>query len=544
MRDMLAGDGGAARMRERIVGVATYALATALAVAVAETSAADEPAPPKRPNVVLITADTLRADHLSAYGYTGITTPTIDRIASISVRFDRAMTPFPRTTPALGSLMTGLSPQHHGSREVGDPIANGTMLAEILGKHGYATFGVSANWMAGQKQGFDRGFDAFVSLKHHKTDDRGGLVTERLLRMAKLAKPEQPLFAWAHYMDPHFPYHPPKSRDTPEIGLCTSMTRAISKKELSLGVVQGNGLDFGTKTVADCTRFYDAEIAYMDWQIGKLLKGLQELGRLSNVVMVFTADHGEALGEGGLYYEHGTTLQDAVMRVPLLITAPGVEPAVDSELIGLEDLLPTILAVAGIPAEPDSALDGRDQSARLRRGSQPAPAPGRLLFAESGTAMLIGAAVATFEGHQEGRRCIHGPRFSLCRFPDKKPGLYERATDLTLEKDVSAEHPEDFAVLQAALERWPVRDARRRSVRDTRFKLVETPRIEGGYRRALYDLSADPVQTRDVTGEHPEAAARLGAAMDEWTEALPEARAADEPDTEQLELLRALGYVD
>ncbi len=140
-----------------------------------------------RPNILLITADTLRPDHLGAYGYERARTPAIDSIAEISVRFTQAATPFPRTTPALASLMTGLWPQHHGSREVSDPFTEGTTLAQVLRRSGYATFGVSANWVASRKQNMHSGFEGFISMKHMKTDDRARFVTDRALKISRLA---------------------------------------------------------------------------------------------------------------------------------------------------------------------------------------------------------------------------------------------------------------------------------------------------------------------------------------------------------------------
>jgi arylsulfatase len=499
---------------------------------------------PKPPNVILITGDTLRADHLGAYGNKRAVTPAIDRIAKMSVRFTNASTPFPRTTPALASLMTGLWPQHHGSREVSDPFTDGTTLAQVFLKNGYATFGVSANWVASRKQNMQLGFHGFISMKRMKTSDRGQYVTDRALKLSRLAEKDKPLFLWAHYMDPHFPYNPPKSFGGPPGESCKKIMRRISKKKLRLSVVQGNRGGLGEKTLRHCKQLYDAEIAYMDWQIGRLLRGLESDGRLENVILVFASDHGEAFGDAGLFYEHGSTLHNAIVRVPLLITAPGVKAGVDHEVIRLQDVAPTILSLAGLPESAIPETDGVDQSWRLGTSPRPKDAKELIAVAESGSALLIGTFSQPFEGHTAARNCVHGPRYSLCTLKKKGTALYDRQEDPQLSVDVSEQQPEHLAILTAARERWTLGEARQRAAWNRRFKLVEYPRLEGGYRRALYDLETDPTETENVIAAHPEVAAQLDAELRAWSASIPSNAPPPERDEEQLEMLRALGYVD
>ncbi len=275
------------------------------------------------------------------------------------------------------------------------------------------------------------------------------------------AKPEEPLFLWVHYTDPHFPYHPPKSQNTPTGERCKQIMRAITAKNFRLAVVQGNHQGLGEASLEDCTGLYDAEIAYMDWQIGRLLKGLESAGRLENVIIVFTADHGEAFGEAGLFYEHGTTLHDAVLKVPLLITAPGVKGGLDDEAIRLEDLMPTILALADLGSQAPET-DGVDQSRRLRgrKGLFGRPIFGRpepvIALAESGSALLIGASAQPFEGLRTDKNCVHGPRFSLCTLPGAGTRLCDRMEDPKFSVDVSEAHPRELAILRphASAGRW------------------------------------------------------------------------------------------
>jgi len=153
--------------------------------------------------------------------------------------------------------MTGLWPQHHGSREVADPFTDGTTLAEVLRKNGYANVGVSANWVASRKQNMQQGFHAFISMKRVKTDDRARFVTDRALELSRLTEKEKPLFLWVHYMDPHFPYNPPKSyRRTPPGKTCKQIMRAISDKKLRLGPVQGNREGIAERILEECSRRY------------------------------------------------------------------------------------------------------------------------------------------------------------------------------------------------------------------------------------------------------------------------------------------------
>jgi hypothetical protein len=345
-------------------------------------------------------------------------------------------------------------------------------------------------------------------------------------------------------MDPHFPYNPPKSFGGPPGTSCRKLMRKISKKKLRLSVVQGNRGGIGERILPDCTQLYDAEIAYMDSQIGRLLRGLESDGRLENVILVFAADHGEAFGEAGLFYEHGSTVHDAIMKVPLLITAPGVKAGVDHEIIRLEDLAPTILSLAGLPRSQLPATDGVDQSWRLGLSPRPKDAQELVALAESGSALLIGAFSQPFEGHSADRNCVHGPRYSLCTLPKKGTALYDRQQDPKLSVDVSEQQPEHLAILRAARERWGLGEARQRAAWNRRYKLVEYPRLEGGYRRALYDRVADPAESANLIDAHPEVAARLDAELRAWSASIPSHAPPPERDAEQLEMLRALGYVD
>ncbi|HVR27890.1 MAG TPA: sulfatase [Thermoanaerobaculia bacterium] len=532
-----------------------------------------EAAPP--PSIVLLTVDTLRADRLGAYGHAGARTPVLDALASRGVRFDTAMTPFPRTTPALASLLTGRLPWHHGSREVGQPMRTMATVPSILLARGYCTLGVSVNGAAGPAQNLDLGFERFLdyqSFTDHTargvTDATIALVDEVLgmtptgaggaddapvgaaAEATDAGGPQRPLFAWVHYIDPHFPYAPPADwQDQPAAPTCRDL---VARTGDDLRATAHVRIDLGgeaSAALADCAALYDAEIAFTDFHLGRLLDALEARGLLAEAYVVFTSDHGENLGEDGLFYEHGPSVHDASLRVPLLVAGPGIEPGIDAGVARLEDLAPTLLALAGVPAEQWPVFDGVDLSPRLLGAGAMAggrdPDRGRTVrsaVAEGGGALLPETFTYLTSGRPGDLECVNGPRYSLCGEPGGEPRLYDHVTDPFLELDLSAELPEVRAGLDAVRRRWPPGRARERALRTERFKLVERPRPEGGWTAALYDLADDPQETRDLAAERPELTARMRAELEA---ALGDA--AESPPAEltrsEIEALRALGYV-
>ncbi|MBW1876970.1 MAG: sulfatase [Deltaproteobacteria bacterium] len=497
-------------------------------------------APTKPPDLVLITVDTLRADRIGAQGYAAARTPTVDGLAERGVLFSQATTPFPRTTPALASLHTGLWPHHHGSREVRQPVVQGKRLAQLLNERGYVSIGVTANSTAGSAVGLHQGFSHFVD-RYDLFMATAEEVTGQALALVEQVEPGQQVFLWVHYNDPHWGYDPPASwSPLPATNACSR----LRKRSLPNGLVFGNHQGLAAEALEDCSQLYDAEIAYTDSQIGWLLEGLGEAGRLDGAFVVFAADHGENLGEAGLFYEHGPSVHDASLRVPLIITGPGVaEARVDDGVARLEDVMPTLLALLDVPTADWPPMDGLDLSARLR-GDPDAPleTDGPVALAESGSALFPRQFDRLVSGRKGGRYCFHGARYSLCRGYRGKMAFFDHIADPRLHRGIE-EAPPDIAEPLAALSRtWAVEGARERTARTPTFKLVEYPLAEGGYRRALYDLRADPAESRDVSADHPEVVRRLARHLEEWTKELPGFEAPDRSE-EDLEDLRALGYI-
>lgn len=503
--------------------------------------------PPPR-DLILITVDTLRADRIGAYGHPAASTPVLDGLAARGVRFDRAFTPMPRTTPGLASLMTGLWPQHHGSREVGSAMTTDRpLLAERLQAEGFRTFGITANGAAGRGQGFARGFERLE--QPEGTDRRAAAMTESALAMIDSVAADERLLLWVHYVDPHFPYVAPGSREHPDSEGCMGLVEISHQGRFQTGRIFYNHDGIAESALDSCSVLYDAEVAYTDAAIGSLIEGLESRGRMANALVVFTADHGENLGEQGLFYQHGPSLHDASARVPLIVAPPATEPAiegtVDAELIGLSNLAPSLLRVLGVDADSDD-FDGGDQSPRFRLpGSARRASPPSTIGLESGSALVSAAFDLISSGRSGGFQCTNASRYSLCRRPDEPDRLFDHEADPLLENDLASSLPREVRRLTRLRERWPPETPRQRAVRDTRFKLVEIPRRRGGYGRVLYDLENDPTESIDVSDRHPDVMARLEPALDRWTENLPKlTEEAPERDDETLEQLRALGYID
>lgn len=515
-------------------------------------------------NIVVISVDTLRADALGITGDASATTPHIDSLAARGTWFTEAIAPIPRTTPALASFHTGLWPQHHGSRDVGDAIGEVATLAEILNERGYTTLAVSANASAGPDQGFDRGFDHFVTygdlvdrygknLYRDLTDvgpEQPGwatVVNEQVLNLVDEAPSDEPFFLWAFYFDPHFQYRPPSPwQDDVAAESCWQLYEYFEARRKLAGQVFSDVHGVASEALEDCRKLYAAEIAYTDFEIGRLLAALEERGRLRNTVVVFLADHGENFGEGGLYFEHGDNAHDAGLRVPLAFAGPGVEANKrDRGPVSLVDVTPTLLGLLGLDGLAQG-MDGIDLTSRLRPGGAPdRAARQRVVFAESATAVWNEAVEHVTTGRTWWRVCINGPPFTLCEIPKEAPGeflLYNHEEDPGLLQDIASNHPEVVEELRAAWQHWPHESARQRVARTAGFKLVEFPLLEGGYEAKLFYLPDDPAEEVNVAGEYPEVFEYLHAALARWTANLPPMpeRQAD-PELEAV--LRSLGYV-
>jgi arylsulfatase A-like enzyme/Tfp pilus assembly protein PilF len=303
-------------------------------------AAAQTPAKPSL-NVVLITIDTLRADHVGCYGYKRIKTPNIDGLAADGTRFERAFAVVPVTLPSHTSMLTGTYPMLSGMHDFsGNKLSPmQPTLASVLKQAGYQTGAVIGAAVLDSRFGLNQGFDFyydhfdFSRLDEANLDEMerpGNVVTDEALDW--LGKNSQKkFFLWMHLYDPHFPYHPPEPYSR----------------------------DYAAKP-------YDGEIAFADEQVGRLLRFLKEKGIYQNTLIVLCGDHGESLGEHG-EKTHGFFIYNATMHVPLIIKLPGNAAArVVTDPVSLVDLMPTVLGAVGL--EIPSQVQGRSLLAALRAG--------------------------------------------------------------------------------------------------------------------------------------------------------------------------------
>src|SRR5262245_18809712 len=271
-----------------------------------------------RPNVLLITIDTLRADHVGSYGYEAAQTPAIDGIAARGLRFAHATTVAPLTLPAHSSLMTGTFPWYHGVRDNGGFYLadDQETLAKVLRARGYRTCGFVAAFVLDHRwgigQGFDRYYDDFDLAKYRldvgldAVQRPGSEVVSKALEWLD-QDVEQSFFAWVHLYEPHAPYDPPEP--------------------------------IRSRFASTMIGAYDEEIATADIQVGRLIDRLSTAGRLDRTIVVILGDHGESLGEHG-EEQHGFFIYDSDIRIPLLFAGPGVPSRVINEHVRMVDVMP------------------------------------------------------------------------------------------------------------------------------------------------------------------------------------------------------------
>jgi arylsulfatase len=322
--------------------------------------------------LLLISVDTLRADRVGAYGSGRDLTPNIDALARESGLFSAAYAPTSHTLPSVSALLTGLYPQQVGIRNNESTLPDSApTLAKAFRAKGWRTEAVVSNWVLRKDAGLAAGFEHYDDrmpqleasrpLPERIAADTTDAALDALDRCTRDGA--EKCFLWVHYQDPHGPYTPPAGRRARHLE--REREAPDGRRHLALlpgpfglgGIPSYQYLD-GQHEVAFYRAGYDAEIAYLDEEIGRLLAALPERGLDSSSVVVFTADHGEALGEDDYWFAHGELLSEALVRVPLLIRAPGVPPGERSDVASLVDLYPTLLALF-FGATPDPRAPGR-----------------------------------------------------------------------------------------------------------------------------------------------------------------------------------------
>ncbi|MFN7941454.1 MAG: sulfatase [Thermoanaerobaculia bacterium] len=363
-----AGSRGARVVRPRLewpaeTPVASPTPARPASGATAASSAARAAGPP---NVVVYLVDTLRADHLGCYGYARPTSPRVDAFAREAALFTGARAQSSWTRPTVASIVTGLYPPTHGAMDRANRIPDAaTTLAERLRALGYATAFVTTNANTSARFGFAQGVDDFRYMQERRNSAgfhvASAKVTEWALPWLERRDRERPFLLFLHTTDPHAPYLPPEefrrrlAADVadPDLGLRRTLAKLQSGKLPAAELLPQE------------IHLYDAEIAANDDSFGELLDFLARQGLLDDSIVVFVADHGEEFLEHGKV-EHGKTLYEEQLRVPLLVRLPRGESGgrrIDGTAEQV-DLVPTILEAIGAPADP--ALPGRSLLPSIR----------------------------------------------------------------------------------------------------------------------------------------------------------------------------------
>ena len=329
--------------------------------------ARSEPAPAATRDVIFILIDTLRASHLGSYGYGRDTSPFLDSFARENLRFTHAISASPWTSPSVASIFSAVYPAVHGISP-GKPN-NRTRsalvfddrfmtLTEILKSNGYRTYGVVGNPWLTEELGYAQGFDEFVSATDlGETFPRATALNEKVYSLLSrhrgpgvhdtTGSEKEPFFLYVHYMEPHKPLAAPAR-------YLEMFSHAPPGHDFS---------DHDDPKILKLINSYDAEIRYLDSQLAKLFGFFEKNGLLENAVVVISADHGEQIYEYGNRHNHGYTLHNLEVHVPLLMRIPGVPSASIETIVSTVDIHPTILDALDI--EIDHPVQGVSLSSEL-----------------------------------------------------------------------------------------------------------------------------------------------------------------------------------
>ena len=425
------------RPRRRRAGALAWA--TALLALVAACS---RPSP--QADIVLVTVDTLRADRLGLYGYGRGLTPQLDRWFADGLVHERAYAAAASTSPSVATLLTGLYPSEHHVRLLYQSVpADVRIVTEEL-PDAYQTAAVVSNVvLTRQAFGVADRFDHYDDVLDEKESGRdvyerkAERTTDAAAAWLRHADPARPLFLWVHYIDPHGPYLAPEP------------WRGSLRHRGSLPVQAERILAYmrlpGVADALDYVDRYDEEVAYVDANVGRLLEALEKERGLERTLVAFTADHGETLTERRLWFRHGWHVYDEVVRVPLLLRGPGVEPGRSAVPVSGVDVAPTLLRHAGV------ALPAGWSDVDLRRVAS--PSAGRPVFTEA--TLADGRWLAAVEGTRKamlqvfaGRRLGASVAVDLAADPGEEP-LRPARPDDALVAALAARAAEDAPLVAA-----------------------------------------------------------------------------------------------
>lgn len=433
--------------------------------------------------VLLITIDTLRADHMSLYGYSRSTTPFLERLASEGALVQHMSAAATCTVPATVAILSSAYPWCSGvtdqflGKQLPDAFAT---LPERYREWGYQTVALVTNPLINEDTGIAQGFDDFHSLPFNQPYPSAVALNRMVLRRVDAVKHE-PFFLWIHFMDPHYPYHPPESTyadfldddlyDDERLPAIRFGHRGGARRDRTLSEADyRNPVEAGYLVAR-----YDGEIRLFDRALGSLFDELGARGLLEDAAVALTADHGEGLGEHGLYFQHCQDAYESDVHVPALFWRPGTVPAGRTITTPAThvDVAVTLLELSGIPAAGDPTVQGVDLLSR-----QPRPRP---VFSQSAwwdglTVELMGEEplLPTRTVLEDGWKYVLTPAHELAQvrgIPSLvhawrsllngvwRPGaLYHLPSDPSEMRDRAADEPERARRLRTLVERYPTRE--------------------------------------------------------------------------------------
>jgi arylsulfatase A-like enzyme len=373
-----------------------------------------------RPNIFLITVDTLRADHLGCYGYPKETSPAIDRFASEALLFEEANAHAPVTSSSCASILSGFLPHETKVLENRPLPSQVETLPEILEPLGYKRLAVVSNYVLQVKNGWSEGFDLY----DHELDDmedvrrtyaerRAEKTANRAIELMREHRDER-LFLWVHFQDPHGPYTPPPAyQDMFRQPDAEKRTLPLSPSLSGRGGIPTYQRLGGNRDYNHYVSQYDGEIRYLDDHFDRLISAMKDLDLYDDAVIIFTADHGEGMGNHQYYFAHGENLYTDLTHVPLIIRYGG-RIGRSAESVQHIDLVPTLRSVLGL--EVDSRLRGRN----LLADATGAPAE---IFAEMDSPTVRGRVKMSLV--YDGYKMIHTPLFDSYELYDLRTDFHE-----------------------------------------------------------------------------------------------------------------------
>jgi arylsulfatase A-like enzyme len=391
-----------------------------------------------RLNVLLLTIDTLRADHLGVYGYRRATSPRLDAFARRATVFDQAYTYWPKTRGSFVALLTGRLASQTGYGK-SHPLLMGfnATLASVLKDAGYETIAVVDNPNVAGSLGYSKGFARYHEAWEQRSlpteVDRARAITSEGIGVLREARPDRPFLLWLHYVNPHAPYEPPPPYDTAFLDAQASRGPRLRPVEGFHGGVPRQWARSG-RPLGWYVAQYDGEIAAADAELGRIFEALDASPLRDRTLVVVASDHGESLGEHDYYFDHGEDLYDPCLRVPLLVAGPGVRPGRSGVLASTLDVVPTVLDALKVSYPPDLAGES------LLPATRGEPRPARERLPGQNDRNLIAAWDRRF-------KIVATPTESGARY-----ALYDRQHDPGETRDVSRAESERMRLERRELE--------------------------------------------------------------------------------------------